>query len=171
MPNGKSRKVQNTTKTKEKRYAYDQGKRNLKDVLICRYCNAIYEDKHWVSLEKLKLKFIDKLKPGVCPACHEEHSHISDGVLKLRGSFISQHRAEIENTILNLGKTAEQKDILNRIERIETQPDALTIYTTKNQLAVKIGKKIDSSHKGGKLIIKWSKNDKPVEVTWNKELN
>ncbi len=137
--------------------------------LICKYCHAIYQDKHWQAFENLDPKFIDELKQSVCPACHLEKNHLSDGVVHLTGNIISWHGTDIKNRIENIGDAEIKRDIMNRIERIEETEDRITVYTTKNQLAVEIGKKISDDHKGGTLDIKWSKGDKAVEVTWKKD--
>lgn len=143
--------------------------KTLSGELICQYCHAIYQNKRWQPLENLDPKFIDKLEKTVCPACHLERGHLSDGVVHLRGSFLGEHLEEIKNLIENTGETETERNILNRIERIEQNEDGLTVYTSKNQLAVLIGKKVADAFKGGKLDIQWSKEDKPVEVTWHKD--
>lgn len=165
------RRTLDTTK-KEKRYAYDMGKKNIHGELICKYCNAVYEKNHWDHFENLKPEFIDKLKQTVCPACHEERNHVSDGVLILTGTFIKPNAAELQHQIINMAKNAEVKDILNRVERIElNSKNQLIIYTTKNQLAHKIGKALASAHKGGNLVLKWGKGEKALEVIWHKDLS
>ena len=113
---------------------------------------------------------MDELRVGICPACHEQIGHLSDGVLHLSGTGMVKNKTEIKNLIQNTAKREEERDILNRVERIEDNRNEMVIYTTKNQLAVEIGKKVAAAHKGGKLDIKWSKNDKPVEVYWNFDL-
>jgi hypothetical protein len=59
---------------------------------------------------------------------------------------------------------------MNRVERLDSGADEITAYTSKNQLAAEIGRKLDRAYKGGKLEIKWSKDDKPVDVTWHKDI-
>jgi hypothetical protein len=109
---------------------------------------------------------IDELKATVCPACHETMDHMSDGVLHIEGLGVKPHLTDITNLIKRMGKEAEERNILDRIERIDSDRNGMSVYTTINQLAVKIGKAVASSYKGGKLDIRWSRVDKPVEVTW-----
>ncbi len=152
---------------------HDPAKKNdgkkLSGELICKYCHALYQEKRWQSFENLDTKFIDQLHKTVCPACHMEKNHISDGVLHLTGVGVIKNLAEIKKRIENVAAMEEKRDILNRIERIEETKNGLTIYTAKNQLAVELGKKISEDHKGGALDIKWSKGDKVAEVTWKKD--
>lgn len=111
----------------------------------------------------------DELKMSICPACHETIDHVSDGILHIKGSGVQAHTKDIKNLIIHMGKNAEEKNILDRIERIEENGNEMTVYTTLNQLAVRIGKNVASAYKGGKLDIQWSRNDKPVEVIWTYE--
>ena len=159
--------VRTPNKKRDKRFFLDKGARYERTRLICRYCRAIYENNRWQAFEKLNPQHVDELKMSICPACHEEMEHVSDGVVHLSGSAVALHKNEIRNLIANVGKTAEKDDILARIERIDDKAkDQIIVYTTKNQLAVKIAKKVASAYKGGELDIKWSKGDKPVEVYW-----
>lgn len=138
------------------------------DHIICKYCHAVYQNKKWEKLNDMDPKFVDELKQGCCPACHLEKGHLSDGVLHLSGTFLEEHKEEIKNLIHNIAEKEEDRDFMNRVERIdESEAGKIVVYTTKNSLAVEIGKKIDSAHKGGTLDIKFSKEDKPVDVRWH----
>jgi hypothetical protein len=154
---------------RSRRYAYDPGSKSNAE-LICKYCSSVYEEKHWRSFDKLNPAHVDNLKKSVCPSCHEARGHVSDGVLHIKGGFLKNHIKEIQGIMLNAEKEEIKRNILNRIERIEFGKSAITVYTNKNNLAVEIGKKLDHAYKGGKLTIKWSKDDKPADVTWLKDL-
>ena len=175
-----SRKTKNTSREKprvpnksfEKRYSKYKRTPTERTKLLCRHCHAVYENKGWQPFNQLNPQHVDELKMSICQACHEEKNHVSDGILHLSGSGIEPHKEEIKHIVINAGKSAEEDDILDRVERVDDGvKNQITVYTTKNQLAVKIGKKVASAYKGGELNIKWSKNDKPVEVYWsyNKE--
>jgi NMD protein affecting ribosome stability and mRNA decay len=156
----KNRKFGNLSQVKSRRM-YQKG---LK--LLCRYCHAVYNGKAWIPFEKMDPKIIDELKASVCPACHEQMAHLSDGVLHIGGAGVKPHLTEIKGIVMHMAKNAEAKNILDRLERIDEEKGGLTVYTTMNQLAVRMGKAVASAFKGGKLVIKWSRNDKPAEVWW-----
>lgn len=137
------------------------------DHIICQYCNAVYQNKRWERLENMDPKFVDELSKGCCPACHLEKGHLSDGVLHLSGTVLAEHKDEIKNLIQNIAAKEEERDFMNRLERIEDDAEKMIIYTTKNSLAVELGKKVDNAYKGGKLDINFSKDDKPVDVRWH----
>lgn len=157
--------------TNKKSTHHDPAKKRLEQKspgeLICKYCHAIYQNKRWQPLEKLEARLIDRFKQGVCPACHLERGHLSDGVLHLGGAILTAHHDEIKNLIHNIAEKEEARNIENRIERIEEKTGEITVYTGKNQLAVELGKKINDAYKGGVLEITWSKEDKPAEVRWH----
>jgi hypothetical protein len=166
---GRNQRVRTSTTNKEKRFSYDQSLKNIHADMICNYCHAIYSEKHWRPFADLKPEHLNKLKKGVCPTCHQKKSHVSDGVLHVSGSFLANHSKEIMSIILNAEERETKRNILNRIERINQSAKELTVYTAKNQMAAEIGKKLDSAYKGGKLTIKWSKEDKKADITWKKD--
>lgn len=73
---------------------------------------------------------------------------------------------EIAGLIRNIGKRGKARDSQDKIIKLEISANQIRVLTTENQLAVSIGKQVDRSHKGGKLEIKWSHEDKPARVIW-----
>jgi hypothetical protein len=131
----------------------------------------VHENKHWIRLSELDPKDIDNLIEGKAPSTRMQEEKLCDGILHLSGDFFMAHKQEILNTLHNVAKIAEEHDPLNRIESVEEiEPGKVTVYTIKNQLASRMGKKIDESFKGGELKIHWMKDDKPVEIWWHKDV-
>lgn len=161
MPSKKS-----NTSQRSKTGIFNKKKKGPNMKLLCRYCHAVYNGKAWIPFEKMDPKIIDELRASVCPACHEQMAHLSDGVLHIGGAGVKPHLKEIKGLVMHMGRNAEEKNVLDRLERIEETRDGITVYTTMNQLAVRMGKAVASAFKGGKLVIKWSRNDKPAEVWW-----
>lgn len=161
-------------KKSSKRAFHDPNKKKEKKSkgnIIDKKAGLIYEEKHWQPLSKLDPAHVDRLLEGKSPATIMKERHVCDGVLHLSGTFVQKHKDEILGTIKKCDSLAKSRDILNRVQSIDhSGPMALTIYTSKNQLAVRIGKKIAQSFKGGALKIHWSKQDKPVELWWHKDL-
>lgn len=160
----------NKSKKEDKRYPFDKGKKHTKEHAVDPERNIVYEDKHWKPLEDLNPKHVDKMKATDSPVTEMEKRKVCDGVLHLTGSFFKGHKDEIMRAVKNSEELAKERDVMNVIENIEENPDGITIYTAKNQLAVTLGKKIDSAFKGGNLNISWSDDDKPSEVRWHKDL-
>ncbi|OGN08927.1 MAG: hypothetical protein A3J46_02610 [Candidatus Yanofskybacteria bacterium RIFCSPHIGHO2_02_FULL_41_11] len=74
-------------------------------------------------------------------------------------------KEDILNTIKNSNKQAQERDPLDRILWMEDKGDEVRIFTSENQLAVRIGKKLKSSFSGSKLEIRHSDED-IVRVYW-----
>ena len=160
MPAKKSKRNPNNNAS------FSKWKRPVRTKLLCRQCQAVYDGKGWIAFKKMDPKMVDQLKMSICPACHEINEYLSDGILHIRGLGVAAHQKEIVNHIIKMGKQAEENNNEDRVERIDEGNGEITVYTTINQLAVRIGKGVASSYKGGKLEIKWSREDKPVEVYW-----
>jgi hypothetical protein len=158
-------------KTGDKRYPFDKGKKQMKENIVDPKSELVYEEKRWKKVDEVSPRLVDTLKTAESPVTKMQNAKICDGVLHLTGTFIKDHKEEILNTMKNSGTLAQERDSMNIIERIENPSEEhIIVYTLKNQLAVKLGKKVDQSFKGGKLDISWSKEDQPVEVKWHKDL-
>jgi hypothetical protein len=139
-------------------------------VIICPVCHAVYFDKHWHSSESFynAYRFHGEVARQICP---------EDKQIELRGKegwggevFLANihpdKRIEVIQQVRHVGKRAMSRDPEARIIKIEDNGGEFRILTSENQLAVSIGKQIESAHKGGKLNIKWSSDDKPCRVIW-----
>lgn len=135
-----------------------------KEFLVCMDCGSSYFDKSWhhgLDEEKLGHFKKDKLvKFDVCPACKMAKEKRYEGELVIKflisnSKFLNQ----IKNTVKNSDEQARDKDSMDRVLWTEEKNGELRVYTSENQLAVKIGKKLRSSLGKGKLIIKHSQED------------
>ena len=142
-----------------------------KGIVMCTECHAYYYEKAWHnSLDKfLGDKDPDKFAEqevsfASCPACKMKKARAFEGeiVIKLHDA---SHREDIMNTVHNSDEQARDKNPMDRVLWISDKGDAIHVFTSDNQLAVKIGKKLDSSLKGGKLDIKYGEATK---VTWER---
>ena len=151
-------------KSKKEESEFGEGK---KDILICKKCNAVYYYKSWhhrlddypYLSEKINLKFV------LCPACQMIKEKKYEGEVIVEN--VSQKvRKEIINTVKNMGEEAFRRDPQDRIISIkETNGNSkrISILTTENQLAVRIGKKITRTFKG-KLNIRYSKKESTARI-------
>ncbi len=136
-------------------------------VLVCLQCNSAYFEKSWhhpLDEEKMNQLKNDKLvKFDLCPACKmlKEKSYEGEVVIKISGTM---NREEILNEIKNSDKQAQQKDPMDRVLWTEEKADGLHAFTSENQLAVKIGKKIHSSLGKGNLDIRHSDGEDLIRV-------
>lgn len=146
-------------------------------VQVCDRCNAVFYDGHWHT-DAHAASAMSEHKPrnakqsAMCPACtyvmSGEGKADSDfeGQITLDGLHDANEKAEILLTIRNLARASVEKDPQDQIIAIDDKGDRIIISTTDNQLAVRMGKKIDESFKGGTLRITWSDDDLPARVYW-----
>lgn len=138
-----------------------------KEFVICMDCGSSYFDKSWHhALDEEKPGHLKKdklIKFDLCPACKmgKEKRYEGEVVIKFSGTM---NKNEIMNEIKNSDIMARQRDPMDRVLWTEDKPDGLHVFTSENQLAVKIGKKIYSSLGKGNLTIKHSKGEDVIRV-------
>jgi hypothetical protein len=148
--------------------------KGLKSVVICPRCQAIYYDKHWHSWESANRRLPKDLPSSValCRACATlavktgNPGRGYEGETTLSGLDDLPRRLLVVNLIKNIGARALRRDPEDQIIMIEEKKDAVRVTTTKNQLAISIGKQVDAALKGGKLKVIWSREDAPARVRW-----
>ncbi|MDD2900701.1 MAG: BCAM0308 family protein [Desulfuromonadaceae bacterium] len=128
-------------------------------------CGATFSSKRWRHGER------GELRAGgeelVCPACRRIADHNPAGIVSLSGSYFTEHKAEIENQIKNNVEAEFIKNPLGRIMETVYENNGVTITTTDEKLAEKIGRDVFKSH-AGELNITWSDADSPVRVRWSR---
>ena len=138
-----------------------------KEFIECMNCGSCYFEKSWHhSLDQAKLEHLKQekmIKFDLCPACKmgKEKRYEGEVVIKISGTMNKQ---EIMNEIKNSDLMARQKDPMDRVLWTEDKPDGLHVFTSENQLAVKIGKKIKSSLGKGTLTIDHSQDEDVTRV-------
>lgn len=138
--------------------------------LYCPVCKSVYYDKHWAQDEKaykkaLKNKNVKAIK---CPACLKIEDHYAMGILKLQGSFLKDHRADILSTIKSEAKNALARNPLDRIIEIDEKKKNITISTTTEKLALKLGRKVNKAYKGN-LQYQFAQKEKVVRLNWERD--
>ena len=141
-----------------------------KEFLKCSECGVVYFDKSWhhglLEEKQEHLKENRQFKFTLCPTCKMAKGKIFEGevVIKL-GPKNYNLKANVMNTVKNSDKQAQDRDPMDRILWTEDKDDEVRIFTSENQLAVRIGKKLESSFSGSKLEIKHSGED-IIRVYW-----
>lgn len=141
-----------------------------KEFLKCSECGVVYFDKSWhhglLEEKQEHLKENRQFKFTLCPACKMKKDKIFEGevVIMLKAKNYKL-KADVMNTIKNSDKQGQDWDPLDRILWMEDKGNEIRIYTSENQLAVRIGKKLNSSFPGSKLEIKHSGED-IIRVCW-----
>lgn len=160
--------------------------RKLAAAQLCERCDAVWFDGHWHTSPKLAAELKAKRalakkagkaagKPVLCYECHIAANGPADptkaafaGQLTLDGLVDAEEKAQILATCRNFGKRANKRDPEDRVIGIDDRGARVVVTTSGNQMAVGMGKAVDSAHKGGKLRIVWSKDDLPARVFWTR---
>lgn len=139
------------------------------EAAVCTGCKAIFQGKRWFSEGYDGAKLPAGHLPGkvVCPACQRIKDGNPAGVITLSGDYLIQHKEVILNAVKNIESKARAKNPLARIMKISQEGNILTISTTHEKLAEKLGKDIYKSH-SGKLGFQWSEDESFVRVNWTR---
>lgn len=90
------------------------------------------------------------------------------GELVIQAVLTATEKKDILGLIRHTAATGP-RDPADQVMEIKDTPTGMRIRTTENHLAVAIGKKVDRSHKGGKLTIVWPSDAHMSRVTWKRE--
>jgi hypothetical protein len=135
------------------------------EAAICA-CGAVFSNKHWHHNKNSKNEKFTKMI--VCPACRRIREHNPAGIVALRGSFLVEHAAEINNLINNIEQSSVERNPLCRVMETNLEKQGLVITTTDGKLAQKIGREVYKSH-GGELHMLWNHSEDLVRVNWTRQ--
>lgn len=131
----------------------------------CPVCGLLFRDGVW-RWEKAEASRPVKLKP--CPACLQIRDDYPAGVIHLKGAFVAQHRREILNRVRNVEMMVLDEHPLERIYRMEDDEDGITLYSTGDHLAARIGKALRSDF-SGRLQTTYASDEHRATVCWTRE--
>ncbi len=145
-------------------------KKGLKEPAKCTMCQSVYHHKRWyLKDEPIAVELKDgPMELTVCPACRKIQDHFPEGVVALRGEFLTSHKDQILHLIRNEEIRAKGVNPLERIISIKEMEDFIEIQMTSERLAQRIGKDIKRAFKG-EVSYHWSKDDKLLRVEWRRE--
>ena len=137
---------------------------------LCTKCGTIYIGKRWLLDEAESKRLIEEeslVTRLTCPACQRMADNNPAGIVTLSGSYLLTHEDEILNVIKNTETKSRLKNPLGRIMEINQENNVLTISTTEDKLAQKLGREIYKAHKG-ELHYQWSHDQHYVRVNWTR---
>ncbi len=142
-------------------------KLNQGETAVCTRCRAIYQRRHWFFDEELLTRSQRQAttRQVICPACQKIEDNYPEGEVVLRGDFLSSHRGEIMNLVSNEEERAKGLNPLERIVRISQGDGTLTITTTNEKLAQRIGRALQKAYQG-EVSYRWSEDTKYLHVEW-----
>ena len=166
----KSRPYTNETFTKrvDHEAGRHRGVRAPRGPAVCPACRSAYLNRRWVG-GKDPRAILARQQPGVrallCAACRMTADGEWRGELRLAGTFLAQHRAEVERLIRNEAKRAAEDNPLARIVRQDWSAGRLTVLTTTEHLAKRLGRGLVKAY-DGKARYRFGHENKTAYVTW-----
>lgn len=138
-------------------------------VAICKDCTSVYHNKKWfldakIYKEKKGLKNVNWV---ICPACKKTKENVPNGVVKLKGDFLKQHKEEIMNLIHNEDERSKKYNPLKRIMKIHEKGGEIEVHTTSAKLAQRIGSILFKAY-SGEVEYKKHENAKFMRVEWRR---
>jgi len=140
------------------------------EAAICRECRAVFAGGRWQLYDQAgpELRRASHVVETLCPACHKIHDRQPGGIVSLTGRFLKEHDTEIINLINHENRSAMNINPLERIMDIERSEDGLTVYTTNEKLAQKIGRAVHKAYSGD-VEYKWSEDTRLARVNWHRD--
>ncbi len=136
---------------------------------ICPTCGLVYHKKRWLRDEHIKAEVETIAEKHKCPACRKIEDNYVMGLVTITGTFIANIKTEVINIIHNQEKKESFRNPLARIMSLKVKEDKIMVETTVENLAIAIGKALQSAYSGD-LKITFSNNEKLVRVFWHREL-
>ena len=139
-------------------------KQRYRDPSVCERCNVVFRNGAF--------EWVKPLPPNatriICPACHSIEDRFEGGIVMLEGSFLSQHKAEILNSITNTERAEQAARPLERIISLIDQGAKIEIRTTYEHIARRIGEAIHRAYKG-ELAIQYPEGEKYARISWKRD--
>jgi hypothetical protein len=131
----------------------------------------VYDRKRWSLRPPATgtLRAIATAQPTTCPACRMIADGRFAGKVQLSGPFLAAHWVDIEHLLKGEARRAADKNPLSRIVAwIPRGADALTVTTTTEHLAQRLGRALEKAFHGV-VHYEFSHENKFADVTWRRE--
>jgi NMD protein affecting ribosome stability and mRNA decay len=138
---------------------------------VCPRCGAIHDGHRWIpepDKEALSKFAGPKVKKSLCPGCRRIEKGQVEGVVRLKGVFLAEHREEIKNLIDRVEKNRHGRNVMSQIVSAREENGEMVIETCDGHLAERIGKELHKAFKGD-LDMKWQEKDRFVRVLWERD--
>jgi hypothetical protein len=143
---------------------------NTAGLLQCKSCGIYYFAKGWHALRPEGTTGFE-ITQVTCPADEMREKGEYEGSVKMM-NIPEEYKQEIANLVDNMEKHAYAQDPLHRVLSYEDKGEVVEIYTSENQLAQKIARKINDTYKNAFAESQVDRGDKTntidVELDWIK---
>lgn len=118
------------------------------DIIFCPEGPEVYYYKSWHH-NLLRYPYLKETKPvyfKLCPFHQMKKNRQWEGEVRI-SDVPEKYRAQVLQTAENVSREAYRRDPMHRILNIKSAKKEIIIYTSENQLAQKIARKISESFK------------------------
>lgn len=147
-------------------------KRASKEPAVCAGCGAVYVNRRWTAADAQRGERDSKhwrpARMTTCPACQQAHGGLPSGYVLLAGAFLVAHRDEVENLLRNEAERAAEDNPTGRIMRWKEDDGKLTLSTTTEHLAQRLGHALEKAFHGT-VDYDFSHENKLARVTWRRD--
>lgn len=143
-------------------------RKSPKETRQCAGCGAFYYRRRWSLRPPNRTKRLIRSSVIFCPACKKIKEKYPSGELHIVG-VDPKDRREVFRILRNEEKRAREKNPLERIMQLEASNGDWKVQTTTEKLAQRLGGSLRKA-RGGKLVYKWSHNNKFVRVFWKNKV-
>lgn len=137
---------------------------------ICSKCMAVSDGLKWYydEGEHRKLMRTKKAEIVLCPGHQRLEKRRIDGVVTLKGEFLTKHYDEAINLINNVADKQQHRNVAALVYNMHQNGDSIVVETTDTSLAERIGKEFEKAF-NGQLAIQWLEDADFVRVNWCRE--
>jgi hypothetical protein len=139
------------------------------DPTLCAGCGAVFHRKTWRRSRRRTLAALRQEAPLlVCPACRQMAEHRALGQVRLEGTYVERHAAEIRRRILNAAARARRTQPERRLLGLEMRGPVWEVLTTSQKLAHRLGRELQKAF-GGTVSYAWSDRDGSLLAVWRRD--
>lgn len=161
-----------TNQTYTKRVDHEAGKHRgeaaMPEPAVCEVCGNTYADRRWSPPGAVVAGDLRPVHMVICPACEIDKSGLAAGYVHLAGHFLEAHREEIERLLHNEAARAVEDNPLGRIMDIGPADGGLTVRTTTEHLAQRLGHALEKAYDGD-VRYDFSHENKLAHVWWKRD--
>lgn len=133
------------------------------DPSVCEYCGLVFR----AGIFEWPTKSVEDAEKMTCPACRRIQDNYEGGRVLLEGSFITEHRDEILNILRNTEEVEKKYRPLERIMSLTEGEGQISISTTYEHIARRLGEAVHKAYKG-ELKIQYPEGQKYVRIYWKR---
>lgn len=155
-------------KQKISRQEFEEYGPGKKEIIFCPKGDAVYYHKSWHhAFENYKhAKETKEVRFALCPFHRMENNRVWEGEIRI-SDLKKEKIAEVLSLAKNFSHRAYLKDPMHRIISIRQDKNSLSIFTSENQLAERLAKKIHETFKNlfSRPVIHRAKGGDPFLIT------